>query len=125
MAMALSAARSGTLSTLASFLPRITLPAFAVPLAIHLNLPTLLPGIFESILRAVPKKKQSHSRKRMRQLAGKALQDVTALNKCAACGRTKRAHILCPYCVADIKNMWLGKAKKGEEKVAPAPVEEP
>ncbi|KAI5819409.1 WD40-repeat-containing domain protein [Pyronema omphalodes] len=97
MAMALSAARSGTLSTLASFLPRITLPAFAVPLAIHLNLPTLLPGIFESILRAVPKKKQSHSRKRMRQLAGKALQDVTALNKCAACGRTKRAHILCPY----------------------------
>ncbi|KAF8533740.1 WD40-repeat-containing domain protein [Trichophaea hybrida] len=75
------------------------MPAFAVPFAIHLNIPSLLPGIFEPILRAVPKKKQSHSRKRMRQLAGKALKDVTALNKCSACGRVKRAHVLCEHCV--------------------------
>lgn len=95
-----------------SLVPRFTLPAFAVPLAIHLNIPSLFPGIFESILRAVPKKKQSHSRKRMRQLAGKALKDVTALNHCSACGKVKRSHLLCEHCVQDIKNMWLGKEKR-------------
>jgi len=91
------------------------MPTLVIPAAIHLNLPSLLPGILESILRAVPKKKQSHSRKRMRQLAGKALQDVTALNLCSACGRMKRSHLLCEHCVQDIKNMWLGKGKKGSE----------
>ena len=48
---------------------------------------------------AVPKKKTSHMKKRHRQMAGKALKDVTALNKCSACGRAKRAHVLCPHCV--------------------------
>jgi ribosomal protein L32 len=38
-------------------------------------------------------------KKRSRQYAGKALKDVTALNKCSACGNVKRAHLLCPYCV--------------------------
>jgi ribosomal protein L32 len=32
-------------------------------------------------------------------MAGKALKDVTALNRCSACGHVKRAHLLCPYCV--------------------------
>lgn len=32
-------------------------------------------------------------------MAGKALKDVTSLNKCSACGHVKRAHLLCPYCV--------------------------
>ena len=32
-------------------------------------------------------------------MAGKALKDVTALNRCSACGHVKRAHVLCPYCV--------------------------
>jgi ribosomal protein L32 len=114
MAMALSATRSSTFYSFKSFLPTLAMPTFAVPLAIHLNIPSLLPGIFESILRAVPKKKQSHSRKRMRQLAGKALKDVTALNKCSACGRVKRAHVLCEHCVQDIKNMWLGKERNQE-----------
>jgi len=50
----------------------------------------------------------------MRQLAGKALKDVTALNKCSACGRVKRAHVLCEHCVQDIKNMWLGKERNQE-----------
>ncbi|KAI5793056.1 hypothetical protein EDC01DRAFT_615785 [Geopyxis carbonaria] len=86
-------------------------PALAVPASFHLNIPTLLPGILESILRAVPKKKQSHSRKRMRQLAGKALKDVTALNRCSACGKVKRSHLLCEHCVQEIKDMWLGKSK--------------
>src|ERR1700709_946215 len=73
--------------------------AFAIPSAIQLNVPGLLEGIWESILKAVPKKKTSHMKKRHRQMAGKALKDVTALNKCSACGHVKRAHLLCPYCV--------------------------
>lgn len=69
------------------------LPAVLVPI------PSLLEHIWDGILKAVPKKKTSHMKKRHRQMAGKALKDVTALNKCSACGRTKRAHVLCPYCV--------------------------
>jgi large subunit ribosomal protein L32 len=74
--------------------------AFAIPSAIHLNIPGLLEGIWESILKAVPKKKTSHMKKRHRQMAGKGLKDVTSLNKCSACGHLKRAHYLCPYCVS-------------------------
>lgn len=79
------------------------LPAFAVtvPSSIHLNIPSLpglLEGIWESVLRAVPKKKTSHMKKRHRQMAGKALKDVNSLCKCPACGRVKRMHHLCPYC---------------------------
>lgn len=69
------------------------LPAALVPI------PALLGELWEGILKAVPKKKTSHMKKRHRQMAGKALKDVTALNKCSACGRVKRAHILCPHCV--------------------------
>ena len=79
--------------------PLIPSLAFAIPSAIHLNVPGLLQGIWESILRAVPKKKTSHMKQRSRRMAGKALKDVTALNKCSACGQVKRAHLLCPYCV--------------------------
>ena len=73
--------------------------ASALPIAIGSGISSALHDIWESILRAVPKKKTTHSRKRHRQLAGKALKDVTALNKCSGCGRQKRAHALCPYCV--------------------------
>ena len=70
-----------------------------IPLALRLDVPSILAGLWESVLRAVPKKKTSHRKKRQRFLAGKALQDVTALNKCSACGKVKRAHLLCPFCV--------------------------
>lgn len=70
------------------------LPAALAPI------PSLLGDLWDGLLKAVPKKKTSHMKKRHRQLAsGKHLKDVTALNKCSACGRLKRAHILCPYCV--------------------------
>jgi large subunit ribosomal protein L32 len=81
-----------------SLLPSITL---AIPASIQLELPSvpsLLEGIWESILRAVPKKKTTHSKKRHRLLAGKALKDVTALCRCPACGEIKRMHYLCPHC---------------------------
>ncbi|KAI9664556.1 MAG: hypothetical protein M1821_006002 [Bathelium mastoideum] len=80
--------------------------ASALPIAIGSGISSLLHDIWGSILRAVPKKKTTHSKKRHRQLAGKALQDVTALNKCSGCGRQKRAHALCPYCVQTIRQYW-------------------
>lgn len=70
-----------------------------IPTVIRFNVPSLLNGLWESILRAVPKKKTSHRKKRQRFMAGKSLKDVTALNKCSACGNVKRAHLLCPFCV--------------------------
>lgn len=119
----MAAAHVTTRSILSAFLPRLSTPtvsntsrfstiyarklslpllpslAFTIPSAIQLNVPGIIEGLWESILRAVPKKKTSHMKKRHRQMAGKALKDVTALNKCSACGHVKRAHLLCPYCV--------------------------
>lgn len=80
------------------FLPRYSL---AIP-AISLNLPSIpdiLEGIWEGILKAVPKKKTSHAKKRHRQMAGKALKDVNNLCKCPVCGGTKRMHHLCETCM--------------------------
>ena len=63
------------------------------------SIPSILAELWESVLRAVPKKKTSYQKKRSRLLAGKGLKDVEALNKCSACGNIKRAHLLCPFCV--------------------------
>ncbi|QSZ31822.1 hypothetical protein DSL72_001391 [Monilinia vaccinii-corymbosi] len=121
-----------TSSILSSFLPRLApaavtfatrsttlysrqlshplLPVLAIPSAIHLNIPGFLEGLWEGILKAVPKKKTSHMKKRHRQMAGKGLKDVTNLNRCSACGHIKRAHLLCPYCVAEIKTLFKTNA---------------
>lgn len=120
----MAAAHITTRSILSSFLPRFSQPtiskasrfttlysrqlstpllpslSLAIPSAISLNIPGLIEGLWESILRAVPKKKTSHSKSRSRRLAGKGLKDVTNLVKCPGCGSVKRAHVLCPYCVA-------------------------
>lgn len=119
----MAAVHATTSSILASFLPRFLnstvsvatryailnsrqlshplLPSLslAIPSAIQLNIPALLGDLWDSVLRAVPKKKTSYMKKRSRFLAGKGLKDVTALNRCSACGHVKRAHVLCPYCV--------------------------
>ncbi|UNI19916.1 hypothetical protein JDV02_006059 [Purpureocillium takamizusanense] len=84
-----------------SFLPSL---AIAIP-GVSLSLPTL-DDIWESVLRAVPKNKVSHSRKRHRQMAGKALKDVNSLCKCPGCGETKRTHRLCQRCLEDMKRIW-------------------
>lgn len=72
--------------------------ALAIP---SLSLPSIpsLSDIWDGILNAVPKKKTSYRKKRQRFMAGKGLKDLTALNRCSSCGRVKRLHILCPYCV--------------------------
>ena len=125
--------------TLALQLPRSTpsIISFLLP-AFQIKLPPIISGLWESILRAVPKKKTSHRKKRQRFLVGKALKDVTALNKCPACGNVKRAHLLCPYCVqgrrwhgfrnavheakrpTEIKDMWRGRNKPKEAAAAAA-----
>ncbi len=87
---------------------QLSLPLFpsltlAVPVGFQLGLPSIpsiLEDIWESILKAVPKKKTSHMKKRHRQMAGKALKDVNSLCKCPACGEIKRMHHLCPHCTA-------------------------
>ncbi|KAM0715389.1 hypothetical protein Q7P37_008887 [Cladosporium fusiforme] len=79
----------------------------AVLPAALLPIPGIIDSLWEGILKAVPKNKTSHSKKRSRFMAGKGLKDVTALNKCSACGQLKRAHVLCPYCVQSIKR-WFG-----------------
>lgn len=82
--------------------PFRTLPTPFAALAIpSLSLPSIpsLSDIWEGILKAVPKKKTSYRKKRQRFMAGKGLKDLTSLTKCSACGRVKRAHMLCPYCV--------------------------
>ncbi|KAH9893826.1 hypothetical protein F4778DRAFT_296852 [Xylariomycetidae sp. FL2044] len=78
--------------------PTIPSLAFAIPAAIS-RIPSILEDIWEGILRAVPKKKTSHMKKRHRQMAGKALKDVTNLNKCPACGGVKKMHTLCSVCM--------------------------
>ncbi|KAI9717469.1 MAG: hypothetical protein M1828_007168 [Chrysothrix sp. TS-e1954] len=80
-------------------------------------LDTILRKLWDGILLAVPKQKQSHSRSRSRRMTGKALKDVQGLNTCSACGRVKRAHLLCPYCVQNIKDMWSGKLQRMIDKV--------
>ncbi|KAJ9193571.1 hypothetical protein DTO166G4_598 [Paecilomyces variotii] len=76
------------------------------PAASSTSVNGILSGIWESILRAVPKKKTSHMKKRHRQMAGKALKDVKNLNRCSGCGQIKRAHLLCPNCVSEIRQQW-------------------
>ncbi|KAI0384813.1 hypothetical protein F5Y04DRAFT_247854 [Hypomontagnella monticulosa] len=87
-----------------SRLPLIPALAIAIPGAIS-RIPELLGDLWEGILRAVPKKKTSHMKKRHRQMAGKALRDVTALNKCPACGGVKKMHTLCSNCMGRIGGM--------------------
>ncbi|ORY03925.1 hypothetical protein BCR34DRAFT_605041 [Clohesyomyces aquaticus] len=83
---------------------RLHLP-FAAILLPSLSFPRIpsIADIWEGILKAVPKKKTSHRKTRQRFLAGKGLKNLTALGTCSACGRVKRNHFLCPYCVHAIK----------------------
>src|SRR5438552_1561612 len=71
-------------------------------------------GLWDSILRAVPKKKTSHSKKRKRQLVGKALEDKTNLTRCEACGDSKLLHTLCASCVKSIQKDWRRRERLGE-----------
>ena len=100
--------RARAVPGLALFLRPILQLSIPLPAIARLDLPSKLFGLWESVLRAVPKQKTSHQKTRQRFMAGKALKDVTALNKCSACGNVKRAHLLCPFCVnGPFEPTWL------------------
>ncbi|CAO3642388.1 unnamed protein product [Cunninghamella blakesleeana] len=61
-----------------------------------------VPSWLGPILWAAPKKKTSHSKKRMRA-SNKALQQKENITACPACGNTKLLHHLCKHCYGDIK----------------------
>ena len=84
---------------------RLISPAATLP-AIAIGIRGWLSDIWEGVLRAVPKKKTSHAKRRHRQLAGKALKDVKGINSCPGCGKPKKSHTLCPYCVSEIQSGW-------------------
>ncbi|CAH0041312.1 unnamed protein product [Clonostachys solani] len=79
--------------------------AIAIP-GLSISIPGLLQDIWGGILKAVPKNKTSHSRKRHRQMAGKALKDVNHLCKCPGCGAVKRTHRLCENCLQEMRRIW-------------------
>ncbi|AOA64760.1 54S ribosomal protein L32, mitochondrial [Komagataella phaffii CBS 7435] len=64
--------------------------------------------IDNGILKAAPKKKVSHM-KRRQKLYGpgkKQLSLLQNLNRCPACGNYKRSHTLCMHCVGQIRRHW-------------------
>ncbi|KAJ1976992.1 hypothetical protein H4R34_003766 [Dimargaris verticillata] len=65
----------------------------------------------EAFLWAVPKKKTTHSKKRMRS-SNKALKDRRDIETCPACGRNKLHHHMCLYCYRDLKRSY--RLKKEE-----------
>lgn len=111
--------------------PSQLLPAIGTAIT---NLSSFISTLWESVLKAAPKKKQSYARKRDRQLANKGLKDITNVMPCPSCGRPKRAHALCEHCVAResdfareekrqltrsavVKAMWAGKYDEFKEKI--------
>ncbi|RKP36443.1 zinc-binding ribosomal protein, partial [Dimargaris cristalligena] len=59
----------------------------------------------EAFLWAVPKKKTTHSRSRMRQ-SNKALKDRHDIHTCPACGKNKLSHHICLYCYSELKQKY-------------------
>ncbi|KAJ1919313.1 hypothetical protein H4219_002075 [Mycoemilia scoparia] len=56
----------------------------------------------ESILRAAPKQRTSHSKKRMRA-SNKGLKNKKDIVPCRSCGRSKLSAHICPHCYKDIR----------------------
>ncbi|ORY08321.1 hypothetical protein K493DRAFT_309905 [Basidiobolus meristosporus CBS 931.73] len=109
------ATRTGLLTLFRSNALRFT-PALTQPLnigvrAIGVGAQTI-GELIGSILWAVPKKKTSHSKKRMRA-SNKALKNMTNIMRCHSCGRPKLMHHICKYCYKDIRKKLLGISDDG------------
>ncbi|RUS19843.1 hypothetical protein BC937DRAFT_86822 [Endogone sp. FLAS-F59071] len=61
-----------------------------------------LPAWLSPILWAVPKKKTSHSKKRMRA-SNKGLRNLENIITCPGCGNPKLMHHLCVHCYKDVR----------------------
>ncbi|KAJ2000593.1 hypothetical protein GGI04_003845 [Coemansia thaxteri] len=105
MSFALPSARS---------LTQVALGFVARPAAFRVSLGISLADIVnEFILRAVPKQRTSHSKKRMR-MAGKGLKSRHDLVPCPGCARPKLAAHICLNCYHDIKRK-LKDMKRSEQ----------
>lgn len=62
-----------------------------------------VPAWLGPILWAVPKKKTSHSKKRMRA-SNKGLKQAENITSCPACGNAKLMHHMCRHCYQEIKH---------------------
>ncbi|GMG44422.1 unnamed protein product [Ambrosiozyma monospora] len=143
---------AGSLKSLVSLdtlLPRLSSPATSVPsIRISIPIPSFLqpqqqnvdPRLEElgnqlaenptetpffhdnGILKAAPKKKVSHMKRRQRLYAPgkKQIKFNHNLNRCPACGHYKRSHFLCMNCVSQIKQLW----KREDAKLKPEPYKE-
>ncbi|KAJ2720141.1 hypothetical protein GGI07_004785 [Coemansia sp. Benny D115] len=69
----------------------------------------------EMVLRAVPKQRTSHSKKRKR-MAGKGLKNRQDLVPCPGCGHPKLAAHICKSCYSDIKKKLKAMRRAEEEK---------
>jgi large subunit ribosomal protein L32 len=89
--------------------PFPTIPSLGLSFPAISSILPIFAGLWDSILRAVPKKKTTHAQKRKRQLVGKALQDKKNLTRCDACGDWKLLHTLCESCVKSIQRDWRAR----------------
>ncbi|KAJ1667582.1 hypothetical protein IW140_002162 [Coemansia sp. RSA 1813] len=115
MALALSSARmlvqrTGTLA------PRLMDVVFRKPTALSVGgaLGVGLGLLGEAILRAVPKQRTSHSKKRMR-MSNKGLKNRNDIVPCTGCGSPKLISQICPTCYKDIKRT-LKQSKATDEQ---------
>ncbi|KAJ1643824.1 hypothetical protein LPJ64_004448 [Coemansia asiatica] len=69
--------------------------------------------IRDAVLRAVPKQRTSHSKKRKR-MAGKGLKNRQDLVPCSGCGRPKLLAHICLNCYHDIKRKLKGMKREAE-----------
>lgn len=137
--------RSTGLVGLADFLPRIGIPSIRIGVSIpsflqpaqqeqkkslqehlcdHAEHAQVAPEgiqIDAGILKAAPKKKTSHMKRRQRLYApgDKQIKLKDNLNRCPACGNYKKSHHLCMHCVGQIRRYW-----KNRDSPAPREKEE-
>ncbi|KAJ2658291.1 hypothetical protein IW148_004761 [Coemansia sp. RSA 1199] len=83
-------------------------------LAIGVNLGLLGGLLGEMILRAVPKQRTSHAKKRKR-MATKGLKNRQDLTPCLGCGRPKLSAHICRNCYSDIRKKLKGMRREAEE----------
>lgn len=94
-----------------------------MPLPLSLGISFVLPlPAWTGLLLAAPKQRQSHSKKRKRQLAGNtAIRAIKTFGRCPSCGRVRRLHTLCLPCVLEVRKLWrqerveLTRSKQSEQ----------
>ncbi|KAK9478063.1 hypothetical protein V1514DRAFT_332129 [Lipomyces japonicus] len=94
------------LPALPNFSLELPFPSQPITPRITIRLPS--PSeIWRGIVLAVPKKKVSLRRRRIRQNSpSRQIKPVENLQECPGCGRVKRSHTVCSPCHDEIKQLW-------------------